>query len=195
MTAILLGLLLGMRHALDADHIVAVTAIVSRERSFARAARVGMLWGVGHTTTIFMVGGAIVAFRLVVPERVALGFEFLVALMLIVLGLLNLSKLRNAAPVPSMPPMLVGLVHGLAGSAAVALLVLAAIPGVGGGLIYLLVFGLGTIGGMMAVTSTLAFSARIAVDRLPLVRRYVQAGAGVLSLVFGLILAQRTWPV
>jgi len=194
-TAILLGLLLGMRHALDADHIVAVTAIVSRERSFARAARVGMLWGVGHTTTIFMVGGAIVAFRLVVPERVALGFEFLVALMLIVLGLLNLSKLRNAAPVPSMPPMLVGLVHGLAGSAAVALLVLAAIPGVGGGLIYLLVFGLGTIGGMMAVTSTLAFSARIAVDRLPLVRRYVQAGAGVLSLVFGLILAQRTWPV
>ena len=121
MTAILLGLLLGMRHALDADHVVAVTTIVSRERSLLRAARIGIWWGIGHSTTIFLVGGSIILFRLTVPPRVGLAFEFVVALMLIALGVLNLWRARDdaAAAAPTMPPLVVGLVHGLAGSAAV----------------------------------------------------------------------------
>lgn len=189
MTAILLGLVLGMRHALDVDHVVAVTTIVSRERSMAKAARIGAWWGVGHTTTIFLVGGAIVVFRLAVPPRVALAFEFVVALMLIALGLLNLWRAREDVAAPTLPPLVVGFVHGLAGSAAIALLVLAALPTPVEGLVYLGVFGLGTIVGMMAVTAAIVAPAIAATHRVTTMRRYVRVGAGALSLVFGLILA------
>ena len=105
-----------------------MTAIVARERSLRRAARVGALWGVGHTLTLLAVGGAIIVFRVTVPPRVGLALEFSVALMLILLGFANL-RARNDAPAESaaLRPFVVGLVHGLAGSAAVALLVLATI--------------------------------------------------------------------
>ena len=189
MTAILLGLLLGMRHALDADHVVAVTTIVTRERSLGRAARVGLWWGVGHTTTIFVVGGTIIVFRLVVPPRVGLAFEFAVALMLIALGVLNLWRARDDVRAPTMPPLLIGLVHGLAGSAAIALLVLAAIPNPVQGLVYLGVFGAGTIAGMMAVTTAIAAPTLVATQRVTAMRRYVRAAACALSLAFGLLLA------
>lgn len=189
LTAILLGLLLGMRHALDADHVVAVTTIVSREQSAWRAARVGVLWGIGHTITIFLVGGSIIAFRLVIPPRVGLAFEFAVALMLIALGAFSLWRARETATRFTMPPILIGLVHGLAGSAAIALLVLAAIPGVAAGLTYLAVFGFGTIAGMMFITAAISASALAATRRLGALRRYVMAGAGALSLVFGLQLS------
>jgi hypothetical protein len=156
-TAILLGALLGLRHATDADHVVAVTAIVARERSLGRAARVGALWGVGHTLTLLLVGGVIVAFRLVIPPRVGLGLEFGVALMLIGLGYANLrapdAPVREGAVAR---PLIVGTVHGLAGSAAVALLVLATIRESLPALAYLLVFGIGTILGMVLTTVILA---------------------------------------
>lgn len=191
MTAILLGLLLGMRHALDADHVVAVTTIVSREQSLWRAGRVGVWWGIGHSATIFLVGGSIILFRLTIPARVGLAFEFVVALMLIALGLLNLWRSRDdeAAAAPTMPPLVIGLVHGLAGSAAIALLVLAAIPNAWQGIVYLVVFGLGTIVGMMVITSAIAAPALVATRRVTAMRRYVRLGAGALSLVFGLALA------
>ena len=108
LTAIALGALLGLRHATDADHVVAVTAIVARERKLSRAAWVGALWGIGHTLTLLVVGGAIVAFRLVIPPRVGLGLEFGVALMLILLGYANL-RARNDVPTerPTVRPFLV----------------------------------------------------------------------------------------
>ena len=90
----LLGFLLGMRHATDPDHVVAVTTIVTQQRSLARAARIGVLWGVGHTATIILVGGAIIVAKVqlsAIPPRVGLALEFVVALMLIVLGLLTLA--------------------------------------------------------------------------------------------------------
>ena len=146
LTAIALGALLGLRHATDTDHVVAVTAIASREKSLGRAAWIGALWGIGHTLTLVVVGGAIVAFRLVIPPRVGLGLEFGVALMLILLGFANL-RAHDGAPHEraGARPFLVGLVHGLAGSAAVALLVLATIRGTVEALAYLFVFGVGTI--------------------------------------------------
>jgi high-affinity nickel-transport protein len=189
MTAILLGLLLGMRHALDADHVVAVTTIVTRERSLAKAARVGAWWGLGHSATIFIVGGVIVAFRLAVAPRVALAFEFVVALMLIALGVMNLWRARGEAAAPTLPPLVIGLVHGLAGSAAIALLVLAGLSSAFDGLVYLGVFGLGTMLGMTAVTAAIAVPALAATHRVANMRRYLRLGAGALSLVFGLMLA------
>jgi high-affinity nickel-transport protein len=91
LSVLLLGFFLGMRHATDADHVIAVTTIVSRQRSVRAAAWTGVLWGVGHTLTILGVGSAIILFGLVIPPRVGLGMEFSVAVMLILLGILTLT--------------------------------------------------------------------------------------------------------
>src|SRR5881394_4417026 len=144
-----LGFFLGMRHATDSDHVVAVTAIVSREKSVRAASLVGALWGIGHTVTILLVGGAIILFGIVFPARVGPTMEFSVALMLVLLGLMNVmgfqkdvERLRakhvhhddahdathEAHPrfgrSVALRSLIVGTVHGLAGSAAIALLVL-----------------------------------------------------------------------
>src|SRR5215475_7053212 len=86
-----IGFLLGMRHATDPDHVVAVSTIVSRESSFPRAAWIGMLWGIGHSLTILVVGATIILFGVAIPPRLGLTLEFSVALMLILLGVLNLT--------------------------------------------------------------------------------------------------------
>lgn len=191
LTPILLGALLGIRHATDGDHVVAVTAIVARERSLVNAARVGALWGIGHTLTLLAVGGAIVAFRLVIPPRVGLGLEFGVALMLILLGFANLRRReRDDAGRATVRPFVVGLVHGLAGSAAVALLVLATIRETLPALGYLVVFGLGTIAGMLAVTMILAAPALYAGARVARLHGGIRLAAGVLSIAFGFLLAR-----
>src|SRR5919199_6810868 len=96
LSVLALGFVLGMRHATDLDHVIAVTTIVSQQRSVARAAGVGALWGVGHSATILLVGGAIVLFRVAIPPRLGLAMEFAVAVMLVVLGAANLSG-RGAA--------------------------------------------------------------------------------------------------
>jgi high-affinity nickel permease len=190
LTAIALGALLGLRHATDADHVVAVTAIVARERRLSRAAWVGALWGVGHTLTLLVVGGAIVAFRLVIPPRIGLGLEFGVALMLILLGYQNLRAGHDAPSTrPAVRPFLVGLVHGLAGSAAVALLVLATIRETLSALAYLLVFGLGTVAGMVAVTVLLAAPAMYVGSRVNRLQAGIRLAAGALSIAFGVLLA------
>src|SRR5205807_6220060 len=88
-----LGLVLGIRHSTDPDHVVAVSTIVSRQRSVGQGAMIGAVWGIGHTLTIFAVGSAIILFRIAIPARIGLAMEFLVALMLILLGVLNLSGL------------------------------------------------------------------------------------------------------
>jgi cytochrome c biogenesis protein CcdA len=191
LTAIALGALLGLRPATDADHVVAVTAIVARERKLSRAAWVGALWGIGHTLALLAAGGAIVAFRLVIPPRAGLALEFGVALMLIVLGYANLRAHSEAAGErPTVRPFLVGLVHGLAGSAAVALLVLATIRGTLEALAYLLVFGLGTVMGMVAVTVLLAAPAMYVGARVTRLQRGIRLAAGTLSIAFGLLLAR-----
>lgn len=191
LTAITLGALLGLRHATDADHVVAVTAIVARERRLSRAAWVGALWGIGHTLTLLVVGGAIVAFRLVIPPRVGLGLEFGVAMMLILLGFANLrANARTPSEKPAIRPFLVGLVHGLAGSAAVALLVLATIRTTAAALAYLLVFGLGTVIGMVVVTVLFAAPAMYVGARVTRLRTGIRFAAGALSIAFGLLLAR-----
>ncbi len=195
-TAILLGALLGLRHATDADHVVAVTAIVTRERSLGSAARIGAMWGIGHTLTLVAVGGTIVAFRLVIPPRIGLGLEFGVAVMLILIGFTNLRQTpdggRRTAGINGtggIRPFVVGLVHGLAGSAAVALLVLATIRETLPALAYLALFGLGTIAGMVAVTTLLAAPAMYAGARVARLHGGIRVAAGALSIAFGVLLA------
>src|SRR5512132_4354279 len=185
-----LGVILGMRHATDADHVVAVTTIGTRQRSVADAMRIGALWGVGHTLTILLVGGAIIILGVVIPPRLGLAMEFAVAVMLIGLGAYNLLGRRGAeAPPSTARPMLVGVVHGLAGSAAIALLVLTTIPEPRWALGYLLLFGLGTIGGMMGVTGAVAAPMALTARRFDKFNRSLQLVSGTLSVALGLALA------
>ena len=185
-----LGVVLGMRHATDADHVVAVTAIVTRRRSVRDAMRIGALWGVGHTVTIVLVGGAIILLGVVIPPRLGLAMEFAVALMLIGLGAYNLLGRRSPpAPTSAARPLLVGVVHGLAGSAAIALLVLTTIPEPGWAFGYLMLFGLGTIGGMMGVTGAVATPMALTARRFDRFNRSLQFVSGTLSVALGLALA------
>src|SRR3979490_694850 len=113
-TVLALGFLLGMRHATDPDHVVAVTTIVSQQRSLARAARTGILWGIGHTATIFLVGGAIIVLKVqisAIPPRIGLTMEFAVAVMLVVLGLLPLAGSATRVVDSPTRPLAVGFVH------------------------------------------------------------------------------------
>jgi high-affinity nickel permease len=226
-----LGFVLGLRHATDPDHVLAVSTIVSRERRVQTAASIGALWGIGHTFTILVAGGAIVLGGLVIPARVGLTMEFSVALMLIVLGgttVFGVLRPRghphvhgdyvhahprghqrvdhghgeHATPLARLDrrfgrlglyqaarPLVVGVVHGLAGSAAVALLVVATIHDVALSLAYLLVFGLGTIAGMMLMTVAIALPFAYTARRSLGVNRSLALAAGLLSVGFGLLLA------
>jgi high-affinity nickel-transport protein len=190
--AFVVSLLLGMRHATDADHIVAVTTMVNRERSAWRSSRIGVMWGLGHTLTIFVVGGAIVLFKLAFTPRLGLSIEFSVALMLMVLGYLNLTR-RGPVPeaVPQLRPFLVGVVHGLAGSAAATLLILPLIDDPRWALLYLGVFGLGTIAGMALVTTAIAAPAIYAGARLAGLQRGIRVASGAVSLAFGAYLGYK----
>jgi high-affinity nickel-transport protein len=181
------SLLLGMRHATDPDHVVAVSTIVGRERSVVRASRIGALWGLGHTLTIFVVGGAIVLFKWSFSPRLGLSLEFAVAAMLVVLGALNLVPPRHThVAVSGVKPFVIGLVHGLAGSAAVTLLILPLIDDVRWALLYLVVFGFGTVAGMAIITVAMAAPAAYAAGRLARFSRSVRLASGALSLGFGL---------
>jgi ABC-type nickel/cobalt efflux system permease component RcnA len=214
-TVILLGLFLGMRHSTDADHVVAVSTIVSRQKSIKSSAIIGLLWGLGHTLTIFLVGTAIIIFGVVIPPRLGLSMEFCVALMLILLGVLNLTgvlgwiteRFTPMKRIPAKPqelfvdrmigklgfyqtirPLVVGLVHGLAGSAAVALLVLSTIKSPLWSTAYLLVFGFGTMLGMMLMTAAISVPLVYTGKRFLKINRHLTAISGVASMAFGLFL-------
>jgi sulfite exporter TauE/SafE len=244
---ILLGFVLGMRHATDPDHVIAVTTIVSRQRSVGSAALIGAYWGVGHTITIMAVGAGIILFNLVIPVRLGLVMELAVGIMLVLLGVLNLTGVtaqlterftpavagghshphahgdyihshlhghesgrhghsENATPLARLDrrfggagsglgayqtvrPLLVGVVHGLAGSAAVALLVLATIHNSAWAVAYLLVFGVGTIAGMMLITAAIALPYAYTGRRFVRLNGALAGTSGLLSVGFGLFIA------
>ncbi len=201
-----LGFFLGMRHATDPDHIVAVTTIVARQRSIRTAALTGAVWALGHTLTILVVGGAIILFGWVIPARVGLSMELSVGFMLIVLGVMNLTgamqSIRGSGALPARAesalgesrigrPLIVGVVHGLAGSAAIALLVLTVIGRSSWSLVYLLIFGVGTIVGMVLVTATIGIPFAAAGNRAARLHHTLRIASGATSLVFGLIIAYK----
>lgn len=192
-----LGLLLGLRHASDPDHIVAVSAIAARTRRVIPAMVLGIVWGLGHMLTLFVVGAGIIVFNWIVPPRLGLAMEFCVALALVVVGLLNLHRppgVRSGLEVdvgrpPARRAFVVGLVHGLAGSAAIALLVLATVRDRRLACGYLVVFGLGTLLGMTLITTGFAMPVAAAAQRWGGAGRVIRISTGALSLAFGTWLA------
>ncbi|HEY2366862.1 MAG TPA: high-affinity nickel-transport family protein [Polyangiaceae bacterium] len=195
---LVLGFALGMRHATDADHVVAVSTIVTRQRSIRAALPIGVAWGLGHTVTILLVGAAIIFFGVAIPPRVGRAMELCVALMLVVLGAINVRSVARgtraertdaASGRGALRPFVVGIVHGLAGSAAIALLVLGAIRSAWWGAFYLGVFGGGTMVGMALVTLVLAVPMAISTRRFERVHRALALATGIGSCAFGLVLA------
>lgn len=189
--ALTFGLLLGLRHATDADHIAAVGTMASSSRDWRRTALVGAWWGLGHSASVLLVGGALVLLRSPMPTRVALALEFGVALMLVGLGLLAL--LRRRAPRQSSPvkPLLVGVVHGLAGSAVLALLLIGSTTSALAAALYLVCFCAGTIAGMAAMSALFALPSRLNPQRALTLHAGVRVAAGVASVAIGLALAHR----
>jgi high-affinity nickel permease len=251
------GFFLGMRHATDPDHVIAVSTIVSRQPKLSRAALIGAFWGLGHTLTIFVVGTAIILFNVTIPTRLGLSMELSVGVMLVLLGLFNVFSFFTELPTATsgtgesksesvhshhhshgdyihrhahshdpeahsqgssshgsgsqgfhshgsdqtplaildrllgssawyqhLRPLAIGIVHGLAGSAAVALLVLATIRNTTSAIGYLLIFGVGTIAGMMVITMSLASAIKV-VGRNEKFSRRLSMASGVLSVAFG----------
>ena len=217
LSAIFLGFILGLQHATDPDHLVAVATIVTRERRFTDGALVGVLWGAGHMTTLTIVGAIIVGLKLTITPAVGSGLELVVAGMLILLGVLRLrDAARGLATVaaahlvadhahehphvhpsrwlaslgwrsgwPAGRALFVGAVHGLAGSAAVSLLVLATLRSTASAVAYLLIFGVGTIIGMTLLTAVMAYPVALAL-RFRRARQALAVCAGVGSILFGL---------
>ncbi|HZP42095.1 MAG TPA: urease accessory protein UreH [Candidatus Binatia bacterium] len=213
-----LGFVLGLRHALDVDHLAAVSTIVSERRSAWSGSIVGALWGLGHTAALLVAGLGVVALHREIPPAVARALELGVACMLVGLGLGLLRTLLAGATLHvhahghggrthvhphvhagskeqhdhgprARRPFLVGLVHGLAGSAALMLAVLATIPSPALAMAYVAVFGAGSIGGMMAMSTLLGLPFHLAARRAVRLERWLRACAAVASVAVGLVLA------
>jgi len=220
LAAFSLGLLLGIQHALDPDHLIAVSTIVSEHKNFKWASLIGVFWGLGHTTTLFIVGLLVIGLRVSIPPRLGEGLEFLVALMLVILGINVLRKAFGAErvhlhthshspeththfhvhdnprqdhahphPFKAMRrPFIVGMVHGLAGSAALMLLVLSTIESPVGGLLYIVIFGLGSVGGMLLLSGIIGLPFILTAQRFSAMNRWIRVFAGVASVTFGIYL-------
>lgn len=185
-----IGFMFGLRHAFDADHIVAVSVLSSRAPDKKTALLHGIFWGLGHTATLFIIGILVFVFGVNIPPAFSAFFEFAVATMLIGLGIFSCIQTLKS-PVHSHPPFglhkhpnssfWVGIIHGLAGSAAVLVLIISAIKSPFLGLLYILIFGLGTIIGMTLLTFIIWLSAIRT-------KKYAGFAAGVFSLGLGIFL-------
>src|SRR5829696_74570 len=252
LSVLCLGLFLGMRHATDADHVVAIATIVSRERTLASSALIGAAWGIGHTVTVVTVGVAIISFGVVIPPSLGLSMELAVGIMLVILGVLTLTGVGRTASVVAgsgapgghtllahdhvhthgdyihwhphghgaephghaehqtplarvdrswlgrlglyrwKRPFVVGVVHGLAGSAAIALMVLSIIHDARAAIGYLLLFGIGRVGGMMLITFALSAPFTLTARNLPKFNWQLRVATSLTSFVFGVVLIYGT---
>jgi nickel/cobalt transporter (NicO) family protein len=223
-SALAFGLVFGLKHAVEADHLAAVSTIVSQRKSLLSSSLVGGLWGVGHTLALLVAGLALLILNVRIGERAALALEFVVALMLIALGGNALRRLLGGGRLHahahrhglrahahphlhdageetlaashhglrfSLRPLAVGLIHGLAGSAALMLLVLSTVTSRMAGLAFILVFGVGSVAGMMAMSVLLGLPLRLTASRYARTHKAVQMLAALFSLGLGVMMAYR----
>ena len=214
-SVLLIGFMLGLQHAVEADHLAAVSTIVSEKKSLLTASLVGGLWGVGHTLSLFAVGILVIFLKLQISESNEAWLEAIVGAMLIALGINALRKLftekvhvhihehgerehihihTHKAVVDtshhgfSLRSVVIGMVHGLAGSAALMLLIVPTIPSSVVALVYILVFGIGSIGGMMAMSFLIGLPIHFAAGRFSAINKAIRLAAGVFSFGLGMVI-------
>ena len=217
LSVLLIGFVLGLQHAIEADHLAAVSTIVSEKKSLLTASLVGGLWGVGHTISLFAVGVLVIFLKLQIDEHTEAKLEGMVGGMLILLGVNALRKLLTAGRVHvhthehgtrehlhihmhdtetveashhrfSPRSVIIGMVHGLAGSAALMLLVVPTIESPYLALVYILIFGAGSIGGMMAMSLLIGLPIHFTANRFEILNKGIRLFAGVFSLGLGLVI-------
>ncbi|HEY3026095.1 MAG TPA: sulfite exporter TauE/SafE family protein [Pyrinomonadaceae bacterium] len=220
-TVLGLGLVLGLRHALDPDHLAAVSTIVSESKSLRRSSLVGTFWGLGHTLALLLAGMLVIALKFQISARLTVWMEFVVALMLILLGIKSLLRSARGLKVHihrhrhdgtehvhvhlhrpgeqhahqhrhlirfGARPFLIGMVHGMAGSGALMILVLATIPSAVAALVYIAIFGLGSIGGMLLMSVVISLPFVLTGKRFSIFGQALHVMVGLFSLAFGLFL-------
>jgi len=220
-SVLLLGLVVGLKHAVEADHLAAVSTIVSERKSILSSSIVGFLWGLGHTMTLLIAGLAVILLHIRISERTALALEFCVGIMLIALGANVIRKLARGDKLHihqhthgghqhahfhthdsvsvrhvteqhthhgfslNLRPLFVGMIHGLAGSAALMLLVLSTIQSPLVGLFYIFIFGFGSIGGMIAMSALVGVPFHLTANRFARANFAIRGLAALFSLMFG----------
>ncbi len=222
---LLIGLFIGMRHALEADHVAAVASLVSGKQSLAHTIRQGSVWGLGHTITLFVFGSVVIFMDAVMPEHLAKGLEVAVGVMLVLLGADVLRRVirdrvhfhghrhvngnkhfhahshtgeprarhsssRHDHPHPQGFPLralMVGLMHGMAGSAAVILLALQTVGSPLQGMLYILVFGIGSMLGMALLSVVISIPMLMSARRLSWAHNVFQILVGLLTIGLGLM--------
>ena len=214
---LLIGFLFGLYHAIEADHLAAVSAIVSEHKNLFAASVIGGFWGVGHTISLFAVGAVVVLLKYQISEATEGMLEGIVGIMLVLLGLNAIRKIFNADQIHAHDhehdghkhvhihlhkkdesasshhrfaprAVLVGMVHGLAGSAGLMLLVLPTISSPAVALLYIAIFGLGSIAGMMLMSLFLGLPLYFTAGRFSMINRAIRFAAGAFSLVWGALL-------
>jgi sulfite exporter TauE/SafE len=213
-SVLFIGFVLGLRHATEADHLAAVSTIVSEKKSLFTASIVGGLWGIGHTISLFAVGLIVIFLKLQISASVEAKLEACVGLMLVILGANALRKLFKSEKIHahthehgervhthfhihadekleeshhrfSPRSVVVGMVHGLAGSAALMLLIVPTIPSPLVAMMYILIFGVGSIGGMMVMSLLIGLPFHFTANRFAVLNKGIRLCAGVFSLLLG----------
>ncbi|MBI4078957.1 MAG: sulfite exporter TauE/SafE family protein [Candidatus Levybacteria bacterium] len=205
------GFLLGVKHAFETDHIIAVSNILAEQKSSLKAALVGTFWGIGHTTTIFVIGVFVLLLRISITAEISNLLEFGVGIMLVFIGIQNIVQgrvmfhthphthegkshthahphVREKTLHAHHKSFIIGIIHGLAGSGALMLLVLSTISSPLQGMYYIAVFGIGSILGMTISSFILGTPFVYGVNKFPNIEKYIRITAGTVSLLFGIFL-------
>ena len=224
-SVLLIGFVLGLQHAIEADHLAAVSTIVSEKKNLWTASLVGGMWGIGHTISLFVVGALVILLKLQISDSVEAKLEAIVGAMLVLLGLNALRKLfsrdkihvhthehgaREHIHIHSHSPstatdshhrfsprsIIIGMVHGLAGSAALMLLIVPTIASPVVALTYILIFGIGSIGGMMAMSFLMGLPIHFTANKFDFLDKSIRLCAGLFSLGLGVIIVyEKLWLV
>lgn len=218
-TLLILGFLLGLRHALEADHVAAVAALATRSSSLFSTMRVAAAWGVGHTATLVFFGSILIALDASLPPDAGRMLEGAVGVMLVALGADVLRRLyrrhihlhahehdggirhfhahahetsemathHEHVHVRGLLPraLLVGGVHGMAGTAALTLLSLQALRSTSWAFVYLTLFGFGSILGMVLFSMVISLPLRLSARHLTFASSGLEAGLGTVTILLG----------
>ncbi|ENQ3106259.1 sulfite exporter TauE/SafE family protein [Bacillus cereus] len=209
-----LGFVLGIKHAIEPDHVIAVSTIASQSKKLFRSTLAGVFWGIGHTATLFIVGIILIFMKGEIPEKWAMSLEFLVGIMLVYLGVTTVFSLNNLhvhqhehdgeehkhihshihsgkhehkhqhKNVSYLKSMFIGLVHGLAGSGAMVILTMSTVKSVWEAAIYILIFGVGTVIGMLFFTTIIGIPFVFSSQKISLNKTLTQI-TGSISILFG----------
>ncbi|WP_377890333.1 sulfite exporter TauE/SafE family protein [Alkalihalobacillus sp. R86527] len=195
-SVLLVGLILGIKHSIEPDHVIAVSTVASDTKKWWRSSLAGVYWGIGHTATLFVVGMMVIALKGTIPEGWSLWMELIVGVMLIYLGCMSILTSRREKngereKRPFLKSAVIGSIHGLAGSGALVLLTMSAVDGILEGALYIAVFGLGTVVGMLFFTTVIAIP--FLLSNRKSIHYNLTRFTGLISVLFGVYYMYSVW--